>query len=110
MYPPAEGPDSEAFHAEIVYAITPSTEHTTYDFWAVARDFAVDDESVSEYLHQSNHAVVMQDVTALNILERVIAAEPEQYQELSINIDTGGLAARRLLARMVGAGTVGAPR
>lgn len=110
MPPPAEGEDSDAFHAEIVYAITPSTAHTTYDFWAVARDFAIDDESVSEYLHQSNHTVVMQDVAALNILERVIAAEPERYQELSINIDTGGLAARRLLARMVGSGTVGVPR
>ncbi|MFI7078397.1 Rieske 2Fe-2S domain-containing protein [Micromonospora sp. NPDC049903] len=110
VYPPAQGDDDQAFHAEIVYAITPSTEHTTYDFWAVARDFAVDDESVSEYLHQSNHTVVMQDVTALNILERVIAAEPERYQELSINIDTGGLAARRLLARMVESSTVEAPR
>jgi phenylpropionate dioxygenase-like ring-hydroxylating dioxygenase large terminal subunit len=110
VYPPAEGPDSAAFHAEIVYAITPSTEHTTYDFWAVARDFAIDDESVSEYLYQSNHTVVMQDVTALNTLEQVIAAEPERYQELSINIDTGGLAARRLIARMVGSATEGAPR
>ncbi|MEU7618483.1 aromatic ring-hydroxylating dioxygenase subunit alpha [Micromonospora rifamycinica] len=110
VLPPAEGADSEAFHAEIVYAITPSTAHTTYDFWAVARDFAIDDESVSEYLHQSNHTVVMQDVAALNILERVIAAEPDGYRELSINIDTGGLAARRLLARMVGSPTVEAPR
>ncbi|MFV2084582.1 Rieske 2Fe-2S domain-containing protein [Micromonospora sp. LOL_021] len=110
LYPPADGPDSAAFHAEIVYAITPSTEHTTYDFWAVARDFAIDDESVSEYLYQSNHTVVMQDVTALNALEQVIAAEPERYQELSINIDTGGLAARRLIERMIGAPTVGASR
>jgi len=43
---------------------------------------------------------VLQDVAALNILERVIAAEPEGIQELSINIDTGGLAARRMLRRM----------
>ncbi|MDG4818677.1 aromatic ring-hydroxylating dioxygenase subunit alpha [Micromonospora sp. WMMD956] len=110
VLPPAEGEDSGAFHAEIVYAITPSTEHTTYDFWAVARDFAVDDGSVSEYLHHSNHTVVMQDVAALDVLERVIAAEPDRYQELSVNIDAGGLAARRLLARMVGPGAAGAPR
>jgi phenylpropionate dioxygenase-like ring-hydroxylating dioxygenase large terminal subunit len=109
LYPPAEGPDNQAFHAEIVYAITPSTEHTTYDFWAVARDFAIDDESVSDYLRTSNHTVVMQDVTALNLLERVIAAEPEKYQELSINIDTGALAARRILARLIGAPAGAAP-
>src|SRR6185503_18100010 len=34
----------DGFHAEIVYAITPETEHTTLDFWMVARDFAVDDD------------------------------------------------------------------
>ncbi|HEU5332050.1 MAG TPA: aromatic ring-hydroxylating dioxygenase subunit alpha, partial [Actinocrinis sp.] len=34
------GSDTEAFHVEVVYAITPETEHSTHDFWAVARDFA----------------------------------------------------------------------
>jgi vanillate O-demethylase monooxygenase subunit len=101
VLPEPDGTDPNGFHAEIVYAITPSTETTTYDFWAVARDFALDDEGVSEYLASSNRIVVMQDVVALNVLEQVIASEPEGYQELSINIDTGGLAARRILARMV---------
>jgi phenylpropionate dioxygenase-like ring-hydroxylating dioxygenase large terminal subunit len=100
VYPPAEGPDDQAFHVEVVYGITPSTENTTYDFWAVARDFALDDTAVSDFLRTSNHTVVMQDVRALNLLEQVIATEAEGYQELSINIDTGGLAARRILKRM----------
>lgn len=100
VLPPAEGPDDGAFHVEVVYAITPSTEHSTYDFWAVARDFALDDEAVSDFLRDSNRTVVLQDVKALDVLERVIASEPAGYQELSINIDTGGLAARRILARM----------
>lgn len=98
--PPQSGPDDQAFHVEVVYAITPSTEHTTYDFWAVARDFALGDEGVSDFLRESNRTVVLQDVQALDVLEKVIASEPPGYQELSINIDTGGLAARRILARM----------
>jgi vanillate O-demethylase monooxygenase subunit len=100
--PGPDGDDSGACHAEIVYAITPETETSTLDFWMVARDFAVDDEEVSRYLAANNHTVVMQDVVALNALEQVIAAEPGGYQELSINIDTGGLAARRLLAKLTG--------
>ena len=52
------------------------------------------------FLHDSNRTVVLQDVAALNTLEQVIAAEPPGVQELSINIDTGGLAARRMLARL----------
>jgi vanillate O-demethylase monooxygenase subunit len=42
----------------------------------------------------------MQDVDALNILEAVIEREPEGFQELSIKIDEGGLAARKILRKM----------
>ncbi len=101
----ADGSDADACHAEIVYAITPSTENTTYDFWMVARDFAIDDDEVSQYLAKSNRAVVLQDVVALNVLEIALASEPEGYQELSVNIDTGGLAARRLLAKLAAEGS-----
>lgn len=101
VLPDADGSDSRAFHVEVVYAITPETETSTHDFWAVARDFAVTDDSVSEFLRTSNRTVVLQDVEALDVLEQVIASEPEGYQELSINIDTGGLAARRMLERQL---------
>jgi vanillate O-demethylase monooxygenase subunit len=100
VLPNADGTDPDAFHVEVVYAITPETENSTHDFWAVARDFALDDAGVSEFLRENNRTVVLQDVTALNVLEKVIAGEPEGYQELSVNIDTGGLAARRILKRM----------
>ncbi|WP_216907393.1 aromatic ring-hydroxylating dioxygenase subunit alpha [Nocardia noduli] len=95
--------DGGAFHTEIVYALTPETEHSVHDFWMVARDFALDDQGVTEYLHKSNHTVVMQDVVALALVEEVIAEEERvggTYQELSINIDTGALAARGLMARL----------
>jgi vanillate O-demethylase monooxygenase subunit len=103
VLPNDDGSDPNAFHVEVVYAITPETEHSTHDFWAVARDFALDDEEVSAFLAENNRTVVLQDVEALNVLEQVIATEPEGYQELSINIDTGGLAARRMLQRQVDA-------
>ena len=111
VLPPADGPDDAAFHVEVVYAITPSTDEHTYDFWAVARDFAAGDEGVSEFLRESNRTVVLQDVKALNILEKVLQSEADGYQELSINIDTGGLAARRIIDRMAaGDARVGAAR
>ena len=104
VLPNEDGTDPDGFHVEVVYAVTPETETSTHDFWLVARDFAKDDEEVSDFLRTSNRTVVLQDVTALNKLEQVIATEPEGYQELSINIDTGGLAARRVLKRMQEAG------
>jgi vanillate O-demethylase monooxygenase subunit len=104
VLPDADGDDGRAFHVKVVYAITPSTTNSTYDFWAVARDFARDDQEVSEFLANNNRTVVLQDVTALNLLETVIANEPPGYQELSINIDTGGLAARRMVTALIAAG------
>jgi vanillate O-demethylase monooxygenase subunit len=98
--PGADGSDPDAFHVEVVYAITPETEHSTHDFWCVARDFALGDEGVSAFLAESNRTVVLQDVDALNVLEQVIASEPAGYQELSIGIDAGGLAARRMIERL----------
>lgn len=106
--PNADGSDPDAFHVEVVYGITPSTEKTVYDFWAVARDFALEDQQVSDFLRENNHTVVMQDVVALNVLQKALDTEKAGYQELSINIDTGGLAARRILARLAAEGAEGA--
>jgi phenylpropionate dioxygenase-like ring-hydroxylating dioxygenase large terminal subunit len=100
VLPREDGSDPDGFHVEVVYGITPETEHSTHDFWAVARDFALEDQGVSDFLAENNRTVVLQDVVALDILEEVIQGEPEGYQELSVNIDTGGLAARRILEKM----------
>lgn len=94
------GQHAPVFRTEITYAITPSAPGKVYDFRAVSRDFATDDDEVTAFLRDFNHQVVMQDVNALNLLQRALDSEPTGYQELSINIDTGGLAARRILARL----------
>jgi vanillate O-demethylase monooxygenase subunit len=101
VLPGPDGTDPHGYHVEVVYALTPETEHSTHDFWAVARDFALDDEKVSTFLRDSNRTVVLQDVACLNTLEQILQTDGEAYQELSINIDTGGLAARRMMARLV---------
>lgn len=100
VLPGPDGDDGKAFHTEITYAITPAGPGKVYDFWAVSRDFATDDEEVSTFLHDFNHTVVMQDVDALNLLQRAIDADPHDIREVSIGIDAGALAARRILARM----------
>lgn len=100
VLPEADGSDPNGFHTEITYAITPSADGAVYDFWMVSRDWATDDDEVSAFLRSSNHAVVMQDVDALTLLQRTLGDERHGYRELSINIDTGGLAARRILARL----------
>lgn len=106
VYPPAEGPDNQAFHVEIVYAITPSTDDSTYDFWCVARDFALGDSEVTEFLESNNRTVVMQDVVALNLLEQVLANDPVGVSEVSFAFDSGALAARKILEKLISENSV----
>ncbi|NNN19296.1 MAG: aromatic ring-hydroxylating dioxygenase subunit alpha [Acidimicrobiaceae bacterium] len=100
VIPNPDGSDPEAIHMKILYAVTPETENSTWDFYAVARDFSVEDDWVSEFLTEMQDTVVRQDVDALNVLEKVIESEGEKVRELSIRIDAGGLAARHMLKKM----------
>ena len=84
-------------HVEVMYAITPVDEHRTLDFWAVSRDFAVGDASVDAFLETMNREVVLQDVDALSLIEERLG-DAVDHPEVSFKIDTGGLAARRVLA------------
>ena len=100
VLPNSDGSDPDAIHMKVLYGITPETENSTWNFYAVARDFSLGDDWVSEFLTEMQDAVVKQDVDALNVLEKVIASDGGQVQELSIKIDTGGLAARNMLKKM----------
>jgi phenylpropionate dioxygenase-like ring-hydroxylating dioxygenase large terminal subunit len=98
--PGPDGQDRDAFHVKVMYGITPETANSTHIFWSVARDFAQADTELSDFLERSNRTVIAQDVAALSTLEQVVVTDAGAYRELSVNIDTGGLAARRLLKRM----------
>jgi vanillate O-demethylase monooxygenase subunit len=82
---------------KIVYGLTPSTETTVYDFWALARDFSVEDDETDRFLEKMQRGVVQEDVDALNILQSRVD-ERREISEVSVKIDRGGLAARRVLA------------
>lgn len=97
-----DGSDPEAAHLKVLYGITPSTKGSTLDFWALCRNFAVDDEAVDAGMAEMQRTVVLQDVDALNRLELRLQEETEP-DEVSFKIDTGGLAARRLIEQQLAA-------
>ena len=109
VLPESDGSDPHAFHVKVVYALTPETATSTHDFWNVARDFALDDQRVTDFLAENNRTVVLQDVECLNLLEQILQQDGDAYQELSINIDTGALAARRMLRKLIEPAAENAP-
>jgi vanillate O-demethylase monooxygenase subunit len=97
--PGPNGEDDGACHLKVLYAITPIDETHTLDFWAVCRDFAADDGGVDQFLAAMNRTVVLQDVEALNAMQVRFESDHDE-SEVSFKIDTGGLAARRILTKL----------
>ena len=97
--PLPDGNDDHAFHMKIFYGLTPATERSVWDFWALSRDFAVEDRTVDDFLAKMQTGVVQEDVDALNVLQARLD-EGHEATEVSIKIDRGGLAARRILDEM----------
>jgi phenylpropionate dioxygenase-like ring-hydroxylating dioxygenase large terminal subunit len=88
------------YHVKIMYAITPESANTTHDFWAVSRNFALDQTWVSEKMAAIQDAIVNEDVVALEALERSLP-DDGYVPEVSINIDRGGLQVRRLVHELI---------
>lgn len=99
--PSADGSDPDGFHLKILYGLTPSTPTTTYDFWAVCRDFAIADPAVDDALDAMQRNIVIEDVNALNVLERRISADDDPF-EVVVGIDRGALSARRMIRALSG--------
>jgi vanillate O-demethylase monooxygenase subunit len=97
--PLPDGTDDHAFHLKIFYGLTPSTETSVYDFWALSRDFCVGDVAIDVALEKMQVSVVQEDVDALNIIQQRVNSGREMT-EVSVKIDRGGLAARLMLAQM----------
>ncbi len=94
--PDDDGSDPGAAHLKVLYGITPSEYGSTLDFWALCRDFAHGDERVDTEMTEMQRTVVLQDVEALNAIEARLRSEARST-EVSLKIDTGALAARRMI-------------
>lgn len=94
------------FHMKVLYGMTPATAGETHDFFALGRDFRLDDAGLSEFQLQQQLAVMREDVDALETQELMVATEPAGVVESSIRSDVAGIRGRRLLERMARAESV----
>lgn len=102
----AAGDTGHGLLNKVVYGITPETARTSHLFYGIARELDGRDD-VPEAARQSTQGrTVGEDKRALELLESVIAAEPDAPPEVSIGIDRGGLLGRRMIAELVARETV----
>ncbi|MDH6280782.1 aromatic ring-hydroxylating dioxygenase subunit alpha [Prescottella agglutinans] len=92
--------EPEGFHMKVLYGMTPETDGSCHDFYALGRDFLQDDEELTDFQHRQQLAVMAEDVVALEVQELMLADDRYAPKESSIRSDLAALRGRRLLDRM----------
>jgi phenylpropionate dioxygenase-like ring-hydroxylating dioxygenase large terminal subunit len=80
--------------------MTPETDTSCHYFWAIARDYAVDDPKATELGLRATSAAFHEDKRMLEAEQRIIDLDPSAPQ-IDIIGDTGGLQARRIVERLL---------
>jgi vanillate O-demethylase monooxygenase subunit len=98
----AAGDRGRGFNSKVIYCITPETERTMHNFFAICREPQTADDRQRPLTNQRN--TVVEDTLALELLERTLSedeAEGQAVPEVSIGIDRGGLIGRRMIADLL---------
>jgi vanillate O-demethylase monooxygenase subunit len=80
----------------VVDFITPETDTSIFYFWGMARKFRVDDQSVTDQIREGQGKVFAEDQDMLELQQRNLLAWPDR-KLLMLNIDGGGVQARRII-------------
>jgi phenylpropionate dioxygenase-like ring-hydroxylating dioxygenase large terminal subunit len=108
-----QGDRSQAVENRILNTITPETRNTCHYFWANTRNYALGDQKLTTLLREGVSRVFFEDETMLNAQQRAIDANPG-HEFYNLNIDAGGMWARRIIDAMIdherGAAPVAAAR
>ncbi len=84
--------------AIVVDFITPETETSIWYFWGMARHFKPQDASLTTQIRDGQGRIFAEDQQMLELQQRNLLLHPAR-KVLSLNIDAGGVQARRLIER-----------
>jgi len=91
----------------VVDFITPETETSIWYFWGMARNFNPQDQALTASIREGQGKIFSEDLDMLEQQQANLLANP-QRNLLKLNIDAGGVQARRILERRVAQEQAGA--
>ena len=86
----------------VVDYITPETEGSCWYFWGMARHFQPHDAALTEAIRQGQEGIFTEDLEMLERQQLNLQAQP-QRELLKLNIDAGGVQARKIIDRLLAA-------
>ena len=76
---PADAKDrSAALERKVLNFITPETMTTTHYFWAIVRQFRLDDQALTDYIRDGIRKTFDQDKAVLEAQQRAIGGDPDR--------------------------------
>lgn len=98
--PAGTGDKGRGIDTRIINIITPETPKSTFHFWAFARDFKIDDPSMSEYLTNAIEITFNEDKVLIDDQQRNVDARPGQRM-LDNTADAGVVLTRRVVDKLL---------
>ena len=86
----------------VIDFMTPESETTHHYFWGMARKFQPQNPSLTDSIREGQRKIFAEDLQILESQQRNLTAHP-QRPLLMLNIDAGGVQARRVIARHLAA-------
>ncbi len=95
------GGTARDYRTEILHAITPESQYTTHYWWAIARDYHIDEADITRYMEQAIIDAFEEDKAALEWIDELAGREYRpDFRERSRLTDRGGLQMRRIVANL----------
>lgn len=91
--------EREEFQICTAHILTPETHGTMHYFLVHGRDFATQDEEITEFMHEQLFAAFHEDVVGLGILEERLVEHDESVYEVSVASDAPAIATRTYLKK-----------
>ena len=93
-----DAPAEQKAGSIVVDFITPETDGTMWYFWGMARNFKVDDEALTASIQEGQGKIFSEDLDILERQQLNLQRFPDR-QLLKLDIDAGGVQARRMIER-----------
>ncbi len=97
-----DAPPEHKVYSVVVDFITPESDTSMWYFWGLARKFNPGDKALTAQIRESQGKIFAEDLQMLERQQRNLTANP-QRKLMSLNIDAGGVQARRLIERCIAA-------
>ena len=97
-----EAPKEAKAYGIVVDFATPETDTSMWYFWGMARNFRPDDAALTAQIREGQGKIFAEDLQMLERQQANLSASP-QRELLKLNIDAGGVHARKVIERLVAA-------